>query len=383
MQDAGTDRHRLARRMVGAAVLATLLTLTLQVAPTLADVALAGQWRFDEASGQVAFDDGPFGLHGVLGVRPDADGEDPLRILGASGGALRFRGDSHVQVAESGSLELQRLTVEATARAAGSPGAHRYLVARGSRGCFAGSYGLYTAANGGLAFYVFDGERFFVSASAAPSEVWNGAWHRLTGTFDGVRLRAFVDGREIGAPLRTPGGSAIEFESMPDGTHFGSYLGSCRLPFSGDVDAVRIWSGAATPAQVAAQADAAQAAPQTTPRAPGAAPPAVAAGAPATVITTRPPAADCRVRASRRQIVARRRTAVIVRASGVRGPLRRVRLSVSRAGGRNVLAVRRTNASGSVRVTLRAPTGGRLRFGVVGRASCTPAFVRVTERGAR
>lgn len=382
MQDSAADRHRRARRMVGAAVLATMLTLTLQVAPALADPALAGQWRFDEASGQVAFDDGPFGLHGVLGARLDADGEDPIRIFGSSGGVLRFSGDSHVQVADGGRLELQRLTVEVTARATGSPGAHRYLVARGSRGCFSGSYGLYTAANGGLAFYVFDGERYFVSASARPGEVWNGAWHRLTGTFDGVALRAFVDGREIGAPLRTSDGTAIEFESMPDGTGFGSYLGSCRLPFSGDVDTVRIWSGAASPAAIAAQAGVTQGAPQTAPGAPGATPPAVAAGAPAKVIRTQPPAASCRVWASRRQIPARRRVAVIVRASGLRRPLRRVRVSVRRAGGRKVLAVRRTNVRGIVKVRLRIPTGGRLRVGVIGRANCTPAFITVKKRGA-
>ncbi len=366
MQFSGASSLARARRVVGAAALTAAMTLTLQVAPALADAALMGQWRFDEGAGQVALDDGPFGLHGVLGARADADSEDPLRTVGAVGGALRFGGGSYVHVADGGRLELQRLTVEAVARAAGSPGAHRYLVAHGSRGCFSGSYGLYTAANGGLAFYVFDGERFHVSASARPEDVWNGAWHRLTGTFDGVRVRAFVDGREIGLPQRAPAGTAIEFESMPDGTYFGSYVGACRLGFTGDADAVRIWSDASSPATVAAQAGVQH----------GAAAVAVGAGAPASVITAQRPKANCIVRSSRKQIRARRRAAVTVRASGPAGPLRGVRLSVRRANARKVLALPRTNAKGSARFTLRVGKG-RLRIGVVGRATCTPAFIRV------
>jgi len=353
-----------ARRIVGVAVLATAVTLTLQVAPALAG-ALAGQWRFDEGAGQIAVDDGPFGLHGVLGAGPGADGEDPLRTVGAFGGALRFGGGSYVKISDGQRLELQHLTVEAVARAAGSPGAHRYLVANGSRGCFSGAYGLYTAANGGLAFYVFDGERFHVSASARPEVVWNGAWHRLTGTFDGVRVRAFVDGREIGTPLETPAGTAIEFESMPDGTYFGSYVGGCRLPFDGDMDSVRIWSGAGSPADVGAQ----------TGVRPGEPPAAVGAGA--VVITAQPPKANCSVRSSHRQIRARRRVAVTIRATGSGRPLRRVRLSVRRANAGKVLAAPRTNAKGAVQVRLRVGQVGRLRIGVVGRANCTPAFIRV------
>lgn len=160
-----------ARRMMGAAVLVASMMLTAQAAPALAEPVLAGQWRFDEGSGQVALDDGPFAIHGVLGAAAQVDGEDPLRV----GGAPRFGNGSYVRVADGGRLNLPRLTVEATTRAAASPGTYRYLVAHGSVGCFAGAYGLYTAANGGLAFYVFDGERYFVSASARPDAVWDGA----------------------------------------------------------------------------------------------------------------------------------------------------------------------------------------------------------------
>jgi hypothetical protein len=364
MQSSGATPLARARRMVAAAVLAGVMTLAADAAPAMADPVLAGQWRFDEGAGQVAVDDGPSGLHGELGAGAQADGDDPLRIDGASGGGLRFGGGSYVRVSDGKRLDLQRVTVETVARAATSPGAYRYLVVHGSRDCFAGAYGLYTAANGGLAFYVFDGQRYFVSASAPAEEVWNGAWHRLTGTFDGERVRAFVDGREVGAALSTPHGTAIEFESMPEGTYFGSYVGACRLPFIGDVDSVRIWSDASSPAAVAEQAGVA----------PGA---AVAPGAGAAVIAAKPPKSTCSVRASRTQIRAGRRVALTVRATGPSGPLRRVRLSVRHANARTVIVAPRTNAKGSVKVTLRIGKRGRLRIGIAGRASCTPAFITV------
>lgn len=362
MLNSGAPALARARRMMGAAVLAASMLLSAEVAPAMADPVLAGQWRFDEGADQVVLDDGPFALHGVLGAGPQADGEDPLRV----GGALRFGNGSYVRVADGRRLDLPMLTVEATARATGSPGTYRYLVAHGSLGCFAGAYGLYTAANGGLAFYVFDGQRYYVSASARPEDVWNGVWHRVTGTFDGARVRAFVDGREIGTPLSTPPGTAIEFESMPDGTYFGAYVGACRLPFAGDMDAVRILSDAVSPAVLAAAAGVAPGVPR------------VESGVAPRVIESGPPKATCRVRASRLQIRARRRVAVTVRATGSRGPLRRVRLSVRRINARKVIARPRTNVHGSVKLTLTVGKVGRVRIGVAGRASCTPAFIKVT-----
>lgn len=364
MQFTNAPRLARGRRIVAVALLAMAATLAASAAPAAADPTAVGRWQFDEGDGQTVRDDGPLGLHGVLGSSELADGEDPLWIAGASGGALRFGASSYVHVADARRLDLPSVTVEVVARADASPGAYRYLVARGALGCFAGAYGLYTARDGGLAFYVFDGQRYFVSASAPAADVWDGAWHRLTGTFDGVTVRAFVDGREIGSALKTPAGTSIEYESMPAGTHFGNYVGSCRLPFSGELDSVQILSGADSPAAIAAKAG-------TTPNRPLA--PAVAG----TVIAAVPPRSSCSVRASRASIRTRRRAVVILRAAGTAGPLSRVRLSVRRAGTRDVLRTPRTNANGTARLVLKLGRRGRLRIAVVGRASCTPAFIRV------
>ena len=338
-------------------------------APAAAEPALAGQWRFDEGGGQAVQDDGPLGLHGLLGSTALADGEDPVRVLGASGGALHFDGHSFVHVADAHRLDLPTLTVEARARAGGRSAPYGYLVAHGAIGCFAGSYGLYTGADGGVSFYVFDGERYYVSASARAADVWDGAWHRVTGTFDGGALRAFVDGRQVGSPFRTPAGTAVEYASLPEGTYFGSYIGSCRLPFSGELDSVRIWSDAAPPAVVAAHAGAGAATGVTHG-------PALAPASAGRTIETGPAPSSCAVRASRTRIRTERRSVVTVRAVGAR---QRLRLSVRRVGSGRIVATSKTDADGSARLVLRPRKSGRLRIGVVGRANCTPAFVTVAR----
>ena len=118
-----------------------------------------------------------------------------------AGGGLRRRCLCHLAGAD---VAVQTLSAETVVRAPASPGEFRYLVSRGSQGCIAGSYGLYTAAGGGIALYVFDGTRYVVSATARPANVWNGAWHHVAGTFDGRALRLFVDGRPVGEPMAAP-----------------------------------------------------------------------------------------------------------------------------------------------------------------------------------
>ena len=211
--------------------------------PATAGASLIGQWRFDESAGQVVHDDGPFGLDGVLGLTSAPDAADPQRI---DGGALRFDGSSIVRLPKSSRLEPEHLSIEATARADRSPGSYRYLVSKGGTECYASSYGLYTAPKGGLAFYVFDGKRYVLSATARRRDVWDGKYHDLKGTFDGNQLRLFVDGREVGEPM--PAKLRIDYSIPSDATNIGQYAGDCDLPFRGDIDLVRILSDGAEPA---------------------------------------------------------------------------------------------------------------------------------------
>jgi Concanavalin A-like lectin/glucanases superfamily len=204
---------------------------------------LAGYWPLNEGRGQVAHDWSGHGNHGQLGSTPGVDSSDPTWIRGfwwLSKG-LSFDGGDFVVIPDSDALEPQRITVESWFRRAGSPGKHRYLVSKGGDGCQAGSYGLYTSENTGLAFYVYDGSDYRRSPEATP-DIWDGRWHHAAGTFDGSVVRLFVDGRQVGTG--TPAGSSILYDLPVQDGAIGAYRASCSFLFEGDIDGVRVWSRA-------------------------------------------------------------------------------------------------------------------------------------------
>ena len=251
---AGAQAVRRRTMVLAIAGVAATLGLATQPMPAAAAPALLGQWRFDEPDGQLAVDDGPHRLDGRLGQTAAAEAADPVRIQGASGRALAFDGGDAVSLPAADALAVQQLSAETVVRAPASPGQFRYLVSRGSHGCLAGSYGLYTAAAGGIALYVFDGTRYVVSATARPEDVWNGAWHHVAGTFDGGTLRLFVDGQPVGKPMAAP--LRIDYAQTSAQSIFGQYAGGCELSFQGDIDLVRMWSGAMSPEAVKARSPA-------------------------------------------------------------------------------------------------------------------------------
>jgi Concanavalin A-like lectin/glucanases superfamily len=185
------------------------------------------------------------GNHGTLGSTTGVDENDPgwIRGIFGFGHGLNFGGDDFVAIDDAPELEPSRITMETWFRGSESPGQYRYLVAKGGDGCEAGSYGLYSSKNSGLAFYVYDGEAWTRSPEADPAQVWDGRWHHAAGTFDGRTVRLFVDGRQIGAG--SPAGTAIAYD-LPEGdASLGTFGRSCDdLLFTGDLDEVRIWSRA-------------------------------------------------------------------------------------------------------------------------------------------
>jgi len=373
----------LAVALSGAAVLAGVGAQT----AAAAGPQLVGEWRFDEA-GQTALDGGPFGLDGRLGATTEVDAADPVRIAGARGGALSFTGESYVRLPDAAELDLQELSAEAVVRSAASPGRYRYIASRGGDRCFAGSYGLYTGASGGIAIYVFDGSRYVVSAAAPPADVWDGRWHHVAGTFDGHALRLFLDGRPVGEPAAFS--ARIDYATTSTATYLGQYAGACDLAFHGDLDLVRIWSGALSPTAIVAAArtesEAGGGAPVLGTPLPGATPPTTLSGRSGKSSGTRPaagagsPLRACVVRVSRKRIQARQRAVVRV---GVRlrgRPLRATRVIArwSRKGG--VLSAARTGARGKVRLVIRARRAGKLRVSAARKKpSCASAYIKVTR----
>lgn len=207
---------------------------------------LAGWWPMNEGKGQTVYDWSGNGNHGTLGSTPAVDANDPTWTQGlfGPGRALSFDGDDFVTVPRSSALEPSRLTVSSWLRGASSPGAYKYVVAKGGEGCEAASYGLYTGPNGGIVFYVFDGTDYYRSPEA-PASIWDNGWHNAAGTFDGAKVRLFVDGRQLGSGTAVPAGTAIAYPLANGAGGFGDYANrECGLTLTGDIDTVRIWNRA-------------------------------------------------------------------------------------------------------------------------------------------
>jgi hypothetical protein len=235
----------MSRGQLAAALAAFAIVLALPAAARAESFPLVGWWPMNEGSGQTVRDWSGRGNNGYLGSTTGPDANDPAWVRGVFlGSALRFDGvDDYVSIPASTSLEQQRLTVAAWVRTSTSPGAYRYIVSKGSIECLTGSYGLYTGANGGLAFYVADAPDHYFVTPEAPQSVFDGSWHHVAGTFDGDSVRLFVDGQLTGS---TPAPTTIDYDLPGHGAQIGNYGGPCStsLTLAGDVDGVQIWSRA-------------------------------------------------------------------------------------------------------------------------------------------
>jgi hypothetical protein len=235
------------RTLTCVAALATTSALTMALVTPPAGAGsndLAGLWRLNEGSGQVASDLSSNGNHGQLGSTSSADAQDPTwvslpRLLLLKRAALHFSGSQSVRMADAPSLEPDGVTVLARVRSTG-PGAFRYVASKGAFQCQNASYGLYTGESGGLRFYVSDGTQVHLSADAGPG-LWDGAWHTVRGAFDGQQLRLYVDGAQVGTSVPAP---VRVYYGMPTGDDFflGDYAGPCATPlgFVGDIDAAAV-----------------------------------------------------------------------------------------------------------------------------------------------
>lgn len=229
------------RRTLAAPVVCLAVVLAAVPASASARV-LSGYWSMNEGHGQVIRDLSGNDNDGRIGSTKSADSHDASWVKGVFGlgSALRLDGNDYVVMPDTASLRPQRVTVSAWVRAGDSPGSYRYVMAKGGDRCKAGSFGLYTSDNGGLAFYVYDGEDFHRSPSASP-DMWDGHWHNVVGTFDGKSVRVYVDGREVGDG--TPFAGRIDYDLPSRAAYIGAFRGSCDLTFTGDVDEVSLWSG--------------------------------------------------------------------------------------------------------------------------------------------
>jgi hypothetical protein len=364
--------ERISVRRTRKVLFLTLATLMLAPASAYATFGLASEWLLDEGTGAVARDTSGAGLDGELGAGAAA----PRWVFGFDGLALRFDGDDEVRMPDSPGLEPPRLTVEAWVRSGGTPGAFRYVVSKGATACSASSYGIYTGSTGGLAFYVNGPSGYVVSAQATPAAIWDGRWHHAVGTYDGVTVRVFVDGTEIGSGRPAP--SSIAYGLPSKNLRLGTYRGDCDLPFTGEIDAVRIWNLALTRDEVAQAPETPRGRAQPaadTPR-PGTPAPGTGTG---TGIGPSAAAGCITVAPSTRRVRVGRRTTLTatVRKGGRRAA--RVRVVLSGKGIRTT--ARRTDRNGRARFVVRPRRKVVLRLRAYGtRPKCAEPVANVRVR---
>jgi Concanavalin A-like lectin/glucanases superfamily len=209
-------------------------------------------------------DDIQGGNVGVLVDEIPADTDAFFASPGKVGDAFTFdgTGETYVRVPNipaNGNLEVQTVTIDAWVKAAASPGESRAIAAKGAQNCDAASYALYTANNtfapgnaGGLQFYVWNGVSGAFSPSVGPAAIWNGEWRHVAGSFDGTTVRLFVDGLEIGTGTSATGFTIDYGLSTTDDFGIGEYLGTCSLPFKGQIDEVEVFNRALASTEIAA-----------------------------------------------------------------------------------------------------------------------------------
>jgi len=212
---------------------------------------LAAYWDFDEVDGQICRDVSGHNRDGVLGARPEPGPDDPMRIPsdcpagltagegGAAGYALWFHGQqSYVRTAPLAGLQgAGALTCEAWIRPA-APMRPGCLVAAEGPGTER-SFRVIVEAEGILKVILrtAQGERVFRTTGRVKPNVWQ---HMAFATA-GRTIEGYIDGAPAsgGGWNKGPqmGGLALQGTALTIGA-----AADGSLPFTGEVDEVRIWS---------------------------------------------------------------------------------------------------------------------------------------------
>jgi hypothetical protein len=227
----------------------TLACLALAAAAHADPPGLVGRYHLDGLVGSSTPDSSGNGLNAVRVGAPAAIPD------GRFGGAFRFGGSTAGFAGDFAPLRSATVTVAAWVRARRAPGPYRYVVSQGGSGCSYASYGLYTGDAPGLRFYVWNGA--VMLSPSSPGTVWDGAWHLVTGTYDGVAVRLYVDARQVGAG--TPATGPIVYGLPNNSFAIGNAAGNLGTPrqcpedhsFRGDIDEVRVFDRALSAVEIA------------------------------------------------------------------------------------------------------------------------------------
>ena len=199
---------------------------------------IVGDWHLDENNGGTAYDNSGYGNNGTI---PGAIWDN-----GKYNPALSFDGNDKVVVNDADFLEPEKVTLEAWVKRNGTPGTYKYIAGKYYSGNN-GSYNLYTGSSGGLRFYIGYSATQWIPSPDAGTGVWDGNWHHIVGTYDGSKVRLFVDGVEKGSGTSATQSIAYNTNNF----YIGSY--GSGFYFNGLVDEVRVYSRALNSGEISAE----------------------------------------------------------------------------------------------------------------------------------
>ncbi|MFN0089594.1 MAG: LamG-like jellyroll fold domain-containing protein [Acidimicrobiales bacterium] len=213
----------------------TAAPITVTVSNAIPASGLVAAYNFNEGAG-VSLLDRVGANHGTVSGAAWSS-------AGRYGGALSFNGaSSRVTMPDAAALDLTTLTVSAWVRPTTTSGWRTVILKEAAGGL---SYGLY--ASGGTTrpsgwLSIGGADRSVTSSTAASTN----AWRHLALTYDGVTMRIYLDGVQVGARAQTgaPAGAAGPLQ-IGGNTVWGEW-------YSGLVDDVRVYNRALSAAELAA-----------------------------------------------------------------------------------------------------------------------------------
>jgi len=169
---------------------------------------MVSYWKFDEGSGDTAYDY-VNGNHGtVFGA---------IWTNGVVNGALTFDGmNDYVGIADSSSLDLttNRMTIACWIRAPVLPYEHKALVEKGD----VWSVGLGPDGKAVMGMYIASVYRRAVSSTALSTDVW----YHIAGVYDGEAVRIFVGGN-LEASIPAVGSIRVDHRQLSIGSNIGYF----------------------------------------------------------------------------------------------------------------------------------------------------------------
>ena len=208
-------------------------TASITISSNIFENGLIGYWTLDEGAGQTAQDASGNGHQGTI--------SGATWTMGKVRGALDFDGSNdYVNVGALPFNSFSSFTHSAWFKA-NTLNEYRRIISTQ----YSGGDDIRLWVDGRTLYYSLDdGTVSQVTTSFSDSS----SWHHVAGTFDGSKIRLYLDGIEVG----TPANDTFNFAGTNGTTYIGKQVGSSdsSIHFAGLIDDVRIYNRALSDAEI-------------------------------------------------------------------------------------------------------------------------------------